>query len=192
MGLVPDDIASIPDEALAFVAGQVDPAAHELLTYGTRAQTRSDHLQLVLTHLEWRRVDDSDRGSLGEWLVERAVEHDSPATLLGLIAEHLRARRLLRPPVDTLARMIASAHANAQRVELLLDGQLAPERRRQLDTLLDAADGQTSGIAELRRRATRTGVKELLGQVVQYRRLIALGAADIDVSALPPGRPPRA
>lgn len=42
MGFMPDDIASIPDEALAFVAGQVDAAAHELLAYGTHAQTRSD------------------------------------------------------------------------------------------------------------------------------------------------------
>jgi hypothetical protein len=65
---------------------------------------------------------------------------------------------------------------------------LAPERRRQLDTLLDAVDGQTSSVAELRRRATRSGVKELLGQVAQYRRLVALGAAEIDVTALPPAR----
>jgi hypothetical protein len=189
MGFVPDDIASIPDEALAFVSGQVDAAMHELLAYGTRAQTRSDHVQLVLTHLEWRRVDDSDRERLAEWLVERAVEHDSPATLLVLVAEHLRARRMLRPPVDTLARMIATARANAHRhVELLLARQLAPERRRQLDALLDGSDGQTSAIAALRCRAVRTGVKELLGQVQMYRRLVALGAAEIDVSALAPAR----
>lgn len=42
LGFVPDDIASIPDEALAFVASQVDAAPHELLAYGTRPQTRSD------------------------------------------------------------------------------------------------------------------------------------------------------
>ena len=68
LGFVPDDIASIPDEALGFVAGQVDAAPHELLAYGTRAQTRSDHRQLVLTHLQWRRVGDSDREQLAGWL----------------------------------------------------------------------------------------------------------------------------
>lgn len=68
LGFVPDDIASIPDEALSFLAGQVDAAPHELLAYGTRAQTRSDHLQLALTHLEWRRVDDADRAQLVVWL----------------------------------------------------------------------------------------------------------------------------
>jgi hypothetical protein len=84
--------------------------------------------------------------------------------------------------------MIATARANAHRhVELLLADQLAPERCAELDTLLDGASGN-SGVVDLRRRAARTGVKELLGQVAQYRRLVALGAMEIDVSALPPAR----
>jgi len=189
LGFVPDDIASIPDEALVFVAGQVDAAPYELLAYGARAQIRSDHLQLALTHLGWRRLDDGDRARLAGWLVERAVEHDAPATLIVLVAEHLRARRVLRPPIDALARMIATARANAHRhTEQLLADQLSPKRRGELDTLLDGTDGQTSGVADLRRRAARTGVKELLGQARQYRRLVALGALEIDVGALPPAR----
>ena len=64
LGFVPDDIASIPDEALTFLAAQVDAAPHELLSYGVRAQTRSDHLGLVLAHLGWRRWDDRDRERL--------------------------------------------------------------------------------------------------------------------------------
>ncbi len=81
LGFVPDDIASIPDEALVFVAGQVDAAPYELLAYGARAQTRSDHLQLALTHLGWHRLDDADRARLAGWLVDRA-QHDAPATLI--------------------------------------------------------------------------------------------------------------
>ena len=40
-GFVPDDIASILDEALAFVAGQVDAAPHGPLGYGTAARRQS-------------------------------------------------------------------------------------------------------------------------------------------------------
>lgn len=47
LGFVPDDIASIPDEALAFVAGQVDAEAHELLAYGS-------HAQRAATTCSWR------------------------------------------------------------------------------------------------------------------------------------------
>lgn len=188
LGFVPEEIASIPDEALAFVAGQVDAAAHELLAYGARAQTRSDHLVLAMTHHGWRRADESDREQLARWLIERAVEHDAPATLIALAGEHLRARQILRPPVDTLTRMITTARADAHRhVEQLLADQLSAKRRGELDALLDGANGQ-SGIADLRLRARRAGVRELLGQVKRYRRLVELGAIQIDVSVLPPAR----
>jgi Domain of unknown function (DUF4158) len=185
LGFVPDDIASIPDEALVFVSGQVDAAPHELLAYGARAQTRSDHLQLVLAHLDWRRAEEADRGRLADWLIERAVEHDAPATLMGLVSEHLRARSVLRPPVETLTRMIATA-----RVGTLLADQLPDARRNVFDRLLDDGSGHTSGLADLRGRTARTGVKEALGQVERYRRLVALGSLEIDVTALPPA--PRA
>jgi len=58
-----------------------------------------------------------------------------------LAGEHLRARRVVRPPVDTLVRMIATARADAHRhVEQLLAVQLAPARRRELDTGLEPGD----------------------------------------------------
>jgi hypothetical protein len=189
LGFVPDDIASIPDEALRFLAAQVDAAPHVVLGYGARAQTRSDHLGLVLTHLSWRRWDEDDRERLARWLLERAVEHDVPATLIALAGEHLRARCVMRPPVDTLVRMIATARAEAHRhIDELLSDQLNPSRRRELDGLLDGAAGQSSDLADLRRRAGRAGVRELKGQVRRYRRLVELGALEIDVSMLPPAR----
>ncbi len=189
LGFVPDDVASIPDEALTFLAGQVDAAPHELLAYGSRSQTRSDHLALVLEHLGWRRADDGDRVRLARWLLERAVEHDAPATLIVLAGEHLRARSVLRPPVETLVRMIATARAEAHRhVDGLLADQLSPKRRSELDKLLDGGSGQSSDLADLRRRAGRAGVRELQGQVQRYLRLVELGALEIDVSMLPPAR----
>jgi hypothetical protein len=72
--------------------------------------------------------------------------------------------------------MIATARANAhRRVDQLVAEQRPPARRRELDGLLDGAAGQTSSVADLRGRAARTGVKEAIGQVERYRRLIALG-----------------
>lgn len=134
LGFVPDDPASVPEEALAFVAGQVDAAEHELLAYGGRKQTRSDHVNLLLAHLRWRRATETDRQALGRWLGERAVEHDAPAALMALAGEHLRARRVLRPPIDALARMIATARADAHReVERTPGGPAAaaaPDRAR--------------------------------------------------------------
>jgi hypothetical protein len=187
-GFMPADLASVPEEALVFVAGQVDAAEHELLAYGARAQTRSDHLSLLLAHLGQRRPTDADRAGLARWLGERAVEHDAAAALMALAGEHLRARRVLRPPVDALARLIATARGDAHReVERLLADQLPATRRDALDALLDGG-GDRSELAELRRRAGHTGVRELLAQADRYRRLLALGADRIEVDVLPPAR----
>jgi len=98
----------------------------------------------------------------------------------------LRARWLLRPPVDTLARLIATARANAHRnVKQLLASQLAPERRRQLDALLDGADGQASGVAELRREPASRSCSPSADLPAGSSRSVAVV---IDVSALPPAR----
>ena len=113
----------------------------------------------------------------------------SPATLIALAGEHLRARCVMRPPVETLVRLIATARAEAHRhIDHLLADQLGPARRRGFDGLLDGAAGQSSDLADLRRRAGRAGVCELKVQVRRYRRLVELGALEIDVSMLPPAR----
>ncbi|MEJ7894616.1 MAG: Tn3 family transposase, partial [Solirubrobacteraceae bacterium] len=54
--------------------------------------------------------------------------------------------------------------------------------------MLDGAGGCPSDLADLRGRAGRAGVRECLAQVDRYRRLVELGAVEIDVSALPPAR----
>ena len=51
MGFVPDDLRSAPPEAVAFVAQQLHVKPTVLADYGTRAQTRQDHLQAVQAHL---------------------------------------------------------------------------------------------------------------------------------------------
>jgi Domain of unknown function (DUF4158) len=88
---------------------------------------------LALKHLGWRRASEQDRQDLARWLVARAVEHDAPSVLIALTPEHLRPRRIPRPPLEVLTRMISTARAEAYReIEALLADQLAPERRDEL------------------------------------------------------------
>ncbi len=189
LGFVPENLASIPQPALDFLAGQTDAVPQELLAYGARAQTRTAHLQLTLRHLGWRRASEGDRRALASWMAERAVEHDATSALLELGCEHLRARRLLRPPLEALLRMIRTARGEShQRVAALLADQLPPARCAELDELLVAAVGHPSPLADLRLRAPRTGVRELKAQVARYDRLVELDAVGIDLSALPPAR----
>jgi hypothetical protein len=59
----------------------VDPQA--LGSYGERAQTRTDHLRLVCDYRGWRTAQTGgvELKELEEFLLGRAMEHDSPTTL---------------------------------------------------------------------------------------------------------------
>lgn len=189
LGFVPDDLLGLPSDALEFLAGQVDAAPHELLAYGARPRTRADHFARVRDHLSFTSLDATAAGALEAWIAERAVEHDAPSVLLELTCEHLHARRVTRPSLDRLLRLIAAARPQAHlRVEGMLAGQLPEARRAALDELLIAPTGGRSELALLRGRAGRVGAKELRAQTGHFRRLLELGADVIDLTAVPPAR----
>jgi len=114
MGFVPDDLRSAPPEAVAFVAHQLRVQPDVLAVYGTRAQTRQDHLQAVQAHLGYRRAQPHDFHALASWLLDRALEHDKPTLLYEQLCEKLRTDQLLRPGVTRLERLVAEARARAQ------------------------------------------------------------------------------
>src|SRR5712691_6303486 len=70
MGFVPDDLSSAPPEAVAFVAQQLHVKPNVLADYGTRAQTRQDHLQAVQAHLGYQRAAPQDFKALASWLLD--------------------------------------------------------------------------------------------------------------------------
>jgi hypothetical protein len=55
----------------------------ELRGYGTREQTRTDHLREIIAHQGWRTIDGPGWKDLEEFLFARAMEHDSPKLLSG-------------------------------------------------------------------------------------------------------------
>ena len=67
----------------------LDPGA--LRGYGKRAQTRSDHLAKVAEYLSWKTAPGGGREvkELEQFLLDRAMEHDSPTLLFNLAREYL-------------------------------------------------------------------------------------------------------
>ena len=78
-------------------------------------QTRTDHLRLVLQYAGWRVPRSLEVKELDEFLLARAMEHDSPSLLFRLACEHLRASQVVRPGVVTLSERVAAARAEAER-----------------------------------------------------------------------------
>ena len=151
----PDELTTVPEAVVTFVARQIDVAPGELARYGRRGQTWTEHLRQVRHHLGFRKSTAEDLARLETWLVDRTLEHDWPPLLLRLACEHLRGLRIERPGVTPLERLIAAArhwvqHKTYQRLAPIL----TRDCKVRLDGLLtvDAATDR-SGLAWLQQSA---------------------------------------
>ncbi|GAA4479678.1 Tn3-like element TnAs1 family transposase [Rhodococcus olei] len=190
LGFVPDKVATAPPVAVARLAEQLNVDVAELRSYGRRAQTRSEHLRLVTQYLGWRPAGELALKELDEFLLARALEHDSPTLLFRLACEYLISARVVRPGPVALVERVAHARAQAQRETFdRLAHEFTPERCTQLDALLavDPVIGMTrlrwlaTGPAE----ASATAVK---AEVAKLEFLRGLGADEVDLSVLPAER----
>lgn len=189
LGFVPDDVASAPPAAVARLAEQLglDPGA--LRGYGKRAHTRSDHLNKVARYLGWKTAAAGSREmkELEQFLLDRAMEHDSPTLLFNLGREYLMSAKVIRPGAVTLAKMVGTARAGAaeltsQKVAHLLTSQV----RQDLDLLL--ADDIGLGMSRLAWLtipavdATASAVKTSIEKLTWLR---SMDAHLLDLSMLP-------
>ncbi|MBV9163638.1 MAG: Tn3 family transposase [Pseudonocardiales bacterium] len=189
LGFVPDDVASAPPAAVARLAEQLglDPGA--LRGYGKRAHTRSDHLNKVARYLGWKTAAAGSREmkELEQFLLDRAMEHDSPTLLFNLGREYLMSAKVIRPGAVTLAKMVGTARASAaeltsQKVAHLLTSQV----RQDLDLLL--ADDIGLGMSRLAWLtipavdATASAVKTSIEKLTWLR---SMDAHLLDLSMLP-------
>ena len=110
MGYLPEDwFEQVPPSVAAFIGQQLGIAPDALAAYGERAATRSEHLQLVLRHLGYRKWQPLDSPGLEAWLLERALEHDQPRLLLQAACQKLHQDRLLRPAISVLELLVSQA-----------------------------------------------------------------------------------
>lgn len=190
LGFVPDDVTSAPRSAVLRLAEQlrVDPDA--IGSYGRRAKTRTDRLLLAARYLGWRTPTTLELKELDEFLLARAMEHDSPTLLFRLACEYLTSAKVIRPGPLTVVKRIAHAREVAQGETFTrLAHEFTAERRTGLDGLLvtDPMIGMT------RLRWLGTGPVEaspaaVKAEIAKLEFLRSLGADTLDLSALPAER----
>lgn len=66
-------------------------------------------------HLGWRLPTTMELKELDEFLLARAMEHDSPTLLFRLACQYLITARVLRPGPVTVVERVGHARAEAQR-----------------------------------------------------------------------------
>lgn len=192
LGFVPDEVRSAPPVAVARLAERLNLDPGVLEGYGRRSHTRSDHLLLAARYLGWKSAPagGGEMKELGQFLLDRAMEHDSPMLLFNLAAEFLMSVKTIRPGVSVLERMIASARTGAAALTSELVGHLLTgQRRSDLDRLLanDAGLGMTR-LAWLTRPSVEATASAVLTSVRKLAYLRSMDAHTLDLSALPAER----
>ena len=125
-----------------------------------------------------------------QFLLDRAMEHDSPTLLFNLATEFLMSAKTIRPGVSILERMIISARTGATALTSDLVGHLLTGQRcSDLDRLLasDAGLGMTR-LAWLTRPAVEATASAVLTSVGKLAFLRSMDAHTLDLSVLPAER----
>lgn len=149
LGFIPEGLSLVPESAKSFIAKQLkleDYLLIDLNQYGSRAQTKSDHVLVIEKHLGFHKFNDTDISSLTSWLLAQAMEHDRPIILLRFIIDKLKQDKITRPPLALLERLIGAAREQArQKTYQLLSDVLSNECKTSLDNLLeiDKTQGKT-------------------------------------------------
>ncbi|MEW9556498.1 DUF4158 domain-containing protein [Nonomuraea sp. NPDC050783] len=192
LGFVPDDIWSAPQAAVQRLANQLAIFPGALAQYGRRAQTRSDHLKLVLKYLDWKPVPTGGETlkELEQFLLDRAMEHDTPSLLFHQAAEHLISSKVVRPGVVVLMKMVGAARNAAgaltsEKVDHLLTGPMQAELDRLL--VFDEELGMTR-LAWLTTPAVEATATAVKGAIDKLRYLRGMDAHRLDLSMLPTER----
>jgi hypothetical protein len=192
LGFVPDEVRAAPPVAVARLAERLGLDAGALEGYGRREQTRSDHLRLVAGYLGWKNAAAGSAAmkELEQFLLDRAMEHDSPTLLFTLATEYLMSARTIRPGVLVLARMVAAARTGAAALTWeKVAGLLAGRTCQDLDRLLihDAGLGM-SRLAWLTGPAVEATARSVKTSIEKLRYLRSMDAHTLDLSVLPTER----
>ncbi len=188
LGFVPSALTAAPAVAVARLATALSVDPEVLGAYGDRDQIRSDHLRLIVDRLGWKSapVEGPARRELEQFLLDRAMEHDSPRLLFNLACEFLISRKTIRPGVILMTRLVGSARSAAveltyEKVSPLLTDRITSELD---DLVLFDADLGMSKLAWLSRLAVEATASSVKQQLKKLLFLRAVGAHEMDLSML--------
>ena len=139
LGFIPDEFEYIPEIVMQFVLKQLNlnEIPPDFNQYGTRAQTRSDHILLIEKYLGFRKLTNRDNESLNNWLLSQAMEHNRPILLLKAVIDKLKLDKITRPPLAFLERLVGSVRDQSmKKTYQLLSDIASPERMVMFDNML--------------------------------------------------------
>lgn len=191
LGFIPTDVTTASASAIRFVADQVDASGDDIGGYTTRQHTISDHVTEIERHLGFSRLEPGGLKVLGDWIVERALEHDQPIVLFRLACDHLKAERHVRPGVSVLERLVATSRQTAtEETWRILATDINAATRDRFDQLLEVDDDDVkmTRFTWFSQQATEPLGKVIGVQIDKLHEMRAIGLDPMVVSGLNPNR----
>ena len=186
LGFLPDP-TDAPPVVVNYIGAQIRVPSAVLGAYMTTGERDLQrHTAAVVRHLGWSPCGRGEWKLLADWLVDRALEHDTPSVLFHQALSHLRAERIVRPGIDRLMRAVATARATASaEIYRMLGRLLTPVVKEQLDSLIepDPAKG-TSPLVWLNTGASSVSAVSIREEIAKLAYLRESNVQRLDDSVL--------
>ena len=138
LGFFPNDMDSVPDNVILYLAEQLACKPEDLAKYGQRGATRGEHQNVIMRYLGFRRFKETETQMLVQWLNQRALENNRPSTLLQQASEWLYKQRIIRPGITTLEELVLGSRDMAHQLTYERIAQsLNTDLEKKLDQLLE-------------------------------------------------------
>lgn len=140
--------------------------------------------------LAWRTCSAVEWKRLGDWLVARALEHDSPSVPFHEALAYLHGEEIVRPSLDQLLRAVGTARVTANdELYRRLRPVLTPSLRDQLDRLIATdPDLGVAPIVWLNQGATSATAATIKTEIAKLTYLRSIGVDALDMAAVAPER----
>jgi len=186
-GRFPVNADEIQEEAIRYVAEQVDAVSDQFDDYDWCGSTIKRHRTSIRSFLGYREATVRDGDELIEWLVQ-CINANGVKHIEEFAYGRLRELRIEPPTPDRFERIIRSAvHIHEQRLYEKVIGRLTPETQRKFDAILsttrieddshdEGSDAwETSTFAEFRKDPGPTGLESVLAEVAKLALIREIG-----------------
>jgi len=198
-GRFPAAIKEIPFDVLTFITNQIKSSKSDIDHFDWHSRTAKRHRIEILSYLGIQRMTPEQKQALLAWLNNDLLPMDySLDQLLERVGNWFQENRVEPLGATRLDRLLRS-EMHAFETEILkritasqspdtmsmIDGLLASEEERLLETASDAND-QDVGFAQLRMDPGRASLDSILQELTKLGRIRRLKLPAKELSALPP------
>lgn len=156
---------------LQFVSSQLRIPADKWNEYGSRPQTRREHLIKLQTLFKFKPFSMDYYRSAVEKLHDIAWQTDKGISLAESLIEFLRSKSILLPSIEVIERICAEALSRAtKQIYKSLNAPLTEEHRNKLDALIRINDkNNTSTLIWLRQTPAAPNPKHILEHIERLK-----------------------